>query len=43
MKGRRHPDLGGTSAMLRAYVVMTYGEVAGALLTLGILTFLLLV
>ena len=29
--------------MLREYVVMTYGEGAAALLTLGILTFLLLV
>jgi hypothetical protein len=29
--------------MLREYVVITYGEVAAAVLTLGILTFLLLV
>jgi hypothetical protein len=29
--------------MLREYVVMTYGEVAAAVLTLGILTFLLFV
>jgi hypothetical protein len=38
-----HLGLGGTSAMLRESVVMTYGEVAAAVLTVGILTFLLLV
>jgi hypothetical protein len=43
MKGRRHPRLGGTSAMLQEYVVVAYGEVAAALLTFSILTFLLLV
>jgi hypothetical protein len=35
--------MGATSAMLREDVVMTYGEVAAAVLTLSILTFLLLV
>jgi hypothetical protein len=43
MTGRRHPGLGGTSAMLRESVIITYGEVAAAVLTLSILTFLLLV
>jgi hypothetical protein len=43
MKGQRHPGLGGARAMLRESVVITSGEVAAAVLTLGILTFLLLV
>jgi hypothetical protein len=43
MKGRRHPGLGGTSAMFRESVVITYGEVVAAVFTVSILTFLLLV
>jgi hypothetical protein len=42
-KGPVRPGLGGTGAMRREYVVITSGEVAAALLTLGIMTFLLLV
>jgi hypothetical protein len=41
LKGPARPDLGETSAMQRKYVVVTWGEVVAALLTLGIMTFLL--
>lgn len=43
VRGLRRRGLGGTHAVWREYVVITWGEAAAALLTLGILTFLLLV